>query len=909
MKITTSDAEVQAHLQSLTVLYVEDEELSREMGSEFLSRIVGILITAQNGAEGLKAYQEHNPDIVVTDIQMPIMDGLTMLQKIRTLEKDRLVPAIILTAFEQVEFLKQSIDLDTYRYVVKPIDILKFNESLMECACRLLLEKKLRQAHDFIETIVENIRPPLIVLDSDLKILYANSGFYETLNVLSDETIGNSIYDLSNRQWNIPELRLLFDDLLTNNTSFVDYEIESDFPSIGHRSLLLSARQIIWESAALKIILLSIEDITERKKATEKLQSITNSAYDAILMMDPQGNISYWNPAAEIMLGYMAEEALGKNLHNLLAPERYHAAHHAAFPEFLRSGSGNAVGKTLELFVRRKDGQEIAVDLSLSAVLLNGAWNAVGIVRDITERKNTALIIEENERFLRNLTDIIPGTVGYWTRDLHCSFANAGYLEWFGKTQEQMRGIHIREMMSDELFSKNEPFINAALQGKYQRFERTLTKADGSTGYTLTHYIPDIKDDQICGFIVLVSDVTELKQTQFKLEQLNNELVIKTVEAESATRAKSDFLANMSHEIRTPMNGVIGMTQLLEMTDLTEEQKDYVATLASSGKNLLSLINDILDLSKIESGKITIEMADFSLKSCMNDVVLTQKSVAFQKRVSLRVNLADDLPDLVTGDQLRIKQILLNLIGNALKFTEKGSVTLTLQVLTQYSGSALIQFSVQDTGIGISSDAFEKIFMPFSQEAVSTSRLHGGTGLGLTISQSLAELMDGKITVESTQGVGSCFILTVPFSVVNKSAPENEVHTDKTVLWEGKSLRILLVEDNPVNINFQTALLRKIGHNVVLAENGIDCLSIYKQGAFDLILMDINMPLMNGEEALREIRKKEEGTSYHQPVIALTAYSLRGDKERFIEEGFDGYVSKPLEVDLLVEEMNRVMGV
>ncbi|MEI6703450.1 MAG: response regulator, partial [Deltaproteobacteria bacterium] len=172
-----------------------------------------------------------------------------------------------------------------------------------------------------------------------------------------------------------------------------------------------------------------------------------------------------------------------------------------------------------------------------------------------------------------------------------------------------------------------------------------------------------------------------------------------------------------------------------------------------------------------------------------------------------------------------------------------------------------------------------------------------------------AELMDGKITVESTQGVGSCFILTVPFSVVTESAPEKEVRTDKTVLWEGKSLRILLVEDNPVNITFQTALLKKIGHNVVLAENGIDCLALYKQGAFDLILMDINMPLMNGEEALREIRKKEEGTSFHQPVIALTAYSLRGDKERFIEGGFDGYVSKPLEVDLLVDEMKRVLGV
>ena len=271
MNINTTDAEVRGHLKSLTVLYVEDEETTREIGSEFLSRLVGIVIKANNGEDGLKAYREHNPDIVITDIQMPVMDGLAMLREIRALDQGRSVPFIILTAFEEVEFLEKSIDLGVCKYVIKPVDIGKFQESLLECAHRLLVKKILRQAHDFTETIVENVRPPLIVLDSTLKILFANTGFYDTLKILSEETIGHSIYDLGNRQWNTPELRRLFDELLSTNTSFIDYEVASDFPHIGYKVFLLSARRITWESTDSNIILLSIEDITKRKNAELEL--------------------------------------------------------------------------------------------------------------------------------------------------------------------------------------------------------------------------------------------------------------------------------------------------------------------------------------------------------------------------------------------------------------------------------------------------------------------------------------------------------------------------------------------------------------------------------------------------------------------------------------------------------------
>ena len=546
----------------------------------------------------------------------------------------------------------------------------------------------------------------------------------------------------------------------------------------------------------------------------------------------------------------------------------------------------------------------------------------IGTTQDVTEFKLTEEVLLRSNNDLEQLVDERTKELGQANELLERTgeMATVGGWELDLKTtrvtySKEAARIHEFDLpyMPPKLSQGNEyyppeawPIIQTAVQaaieyGTAYDLESPFITAKGRHIWVRVQGFAVRENGQTIKLRGTIQEITERKQ-------IANELLQAKDAAESANTAKSQFLANMSHEIRTPMNGVLGMAQLLEMTELTAEQREYVEALKLSGKNLLSLISDILDLSKIEAGKIIIESAEFSLHKSINDIVLMQKSVAFEKRLALDLNLSKDIPPLLVGDQLRIKQILLNLLGNAVKFTSQGSVAISTQLLEQHDNFALIQIAVRDSGIGISAESLDTIFKPFTQEDGSISRKFGGTGLGLTISLRLAEIMGGTISVESTPGGGSCFTLTLPFTVGREIVTIKTATPHTTIAWAGPPLRILFVEDDQVNIRFGSILLNKMGHDVIVAENGRECLAAMEQGTFDLVLMDIHMPVMNGEEALKEIRTKEQGTSNHQPVIAVTAYSMRGDMERFMEVGFDGYVSKPLTSRVLVAEMKRVMG-
>jgi PAS domain S-box-containing protein len=530
----------------------------------------------------------------------------------------------------------------------------------------------------------------------------------------------------------------------------------------------------------------------------------------------------------------------------------------------------------------------------------------IGANIDVTERNRYEDAIRQNERFMRILTDNLPEMIGYWTPELRCTFANAAYAQWFGRSREDVIGRCLPELLGEAIFSSVKQYVAAALRGEEQRFEQSRLCPDQRTRDFWIYYLPDRDGDKVKGVISVLIDVGELKRAQGRLQELNVALQQRTRQAEAASVAKTLFLANMSHEIRTPLSAVIGLTHLLEQTSLDVEQSVFVDKINIASRSLLGTINDVLDLSKIEAGEMHVEEAAFDLHRLIAELASIMTVQAQAKQIALDVRLADDMPVGMSGDATRINQILTNLLSNAIKFTDRGVVSLTVSVLERSATWVSLRFSVRDTGIGMAPEMTDRVFLPFTQADASTTRKFGGTGLGLSIVKRLCTLLNGEIYVTSTPGRGSEFTVTLPLRLketVRSRDAERLAASGAGVSLTG--VHVLVADDSELNLEIAQRMLLRAGATVTLAHNGAEAVELLSRPTTrcHAVLMDVHMPVLDGLGATRRIRSSPGLSTL--PIIAITAGALLSERQRAMDAGMNDFITKPFDPHTMIAALRR----
>jgi PAS domain S-box-containing protein len=781
-----------------------------------------------------------------------------------------------------------------------------------------------RDEEAFAYNIVDAAPEALLVVDDAGMIVRANSFCEQVFGWSARELVGRSVEDL------IPERhraahrahRATYDHRLRGMGT--DRRLEA--LRADGTVIPILARLAPLRLGAQKLVVAGISDVSVEHEAFQVLtasqqrwQEMANSLPQLVWTCDASGACDFLSDQWVQYTGIPAEAQLGEAW-----LEQVHPDDHENLISTWTKSVETKSSFLIEFRIRRHDGV-YRLFYTRAEPILDEDGNVqrwIGSNTDIEDRHQAeqqvrALLAELEDRVsqrtielntalrdLQNVLDAVPSMIAYWDKDLKNQFANKAYEKWFGVTAEWLKGRHIKELLGDELYAKNGPCIEGALRGQVQNFERELVDPNGKIIASQAHYLPDIENGEVQGFYVLVFDISAVKASERAEKKARDA-------ADAANRTKSEFLATMSHEIRTPMTGVMGFADLLLEDDLAETSREKVYRIKEATSALLRIIEDILDISKLEVGKFKLEYRDFNLPALIEEVVGMFSEKRYGPRAShveIIVDLSDDFPVGVHLDPTRMRQLLVNLVGNARKFTEKGSIRVIGRLIEKESETPELRIEIKDTGIGIKPEAIDALFDAFSQADASISRRFQGTGLGLSICKKLVELMQGRIGVESTHGVGSTFWFTLPFV-----AAEGEVTADKSSAVPAaryratRPLHVLVVDDNSLNQRIVGGIMTVLGHTFVLAENGMEAIKRHEGGAFDLILMDIRMPVMSGIDATRLIRGMpgEKGTV---PIVALTADAMEENRKTYIAAGMNGVVTKPIDLSILAKTMNEVIG-
>jgi PAS domain S-box-containing protein len=641
-----------------------------------------------------------------------------------------------------------------------------------------------------------------------------------------------------------------------------------------------------------------LQDVTQRRNLEEELR-LNNARLQTIMENLPCG--------MSVFDGKLQLVAHNTRFRTLLGfPDSLFAARQVSFEDIIRFnaargeyGSGDVEQQVRDIIERartpelhrferrRPNGTHLEVR---GAPMPGGGFVTTYV--DVTDRKRAEDALRASEDLMRVVTDNIPGRVAYWDRNVRCRFVNRVYCEAYGRHRDELLGRTAEEIFGPQRMARLEPLVSAALRGEPQSFERAEKDSQGNPVTTLVHYIPDAHDGEIRGFFVLALDITEIRQARDAALQ--------------ASLAKSQFLANMSHEIRTPMNAILGMLTLLKATPLDTRQLDYATKTEGAARSLLGLLNDILDFSKVEAGKMTLDPHPFSLDQLLRDLSVILSANVGAKNVEILFDVDPAIPAQLLGDDMRLRQVLINLGGNAIKFTNSGEVVVQARVASRTDGEVTLDIAVRDTGIGIAPEHQARIFTGFSQAESSTSRRYGGTGLGLAISQRLVSLMGGELQLSSVPGQGSRFYFQLTFPVLPGKAA--------TPAGARVIRRVLIVDDNKVAREVLAGMARSLGWEVDVAASGEEALALLGTGRaaqlrHDALFIDWRMPGMDGWETSQRIRSLA-GVGNAPVLVMVTAHGRAMLAQRSLDDRalLDGFLVKPVTASMLADAVAEALG-